>query len=286
MTSTLTRFLPGTDGAAGVRLWLKSSGYARRLLAGAGDPWETPAGFLSFFAQAQGLLRPDVAVIEVGDLYRSWTARHPDLVADMVTRRRASVPLRNMLDAPGPRTVLAEVVDAVIAHMRGRAPVVLALPGPRVWLAEALAIAGCSGLAVDEDAVEDAAMYIADLLRSVSSQPIAGVLIEEDPETETGAAGLAAYRPLLNVAEHYRWGVALRARLAPDVPAAAIAPFDAVILGGPAPAGYAGAVGCDVSGPLWAGAPVPELAAGAFRFVEIPVTATPEAVLDRLAPLR
>ena len=285
MTTTLTRFLPGSDGAAGVRLWLKASGYARRLLAGAGDPWETPAGFLSFFAQAQGLLRPDVAVIEVGDLYRSWTARHPGLVADMVSRRRASVPLRKMLDDPGPRKVLAEVVEAVIGHMRGRAPVVLAFPAPRAWLAEALAIAGCSGLAIDDDAVEDAAMYMADLLRAVSAFPIAGILLEEEPGTVPDAAALAACRPLLNVAEHYRWGVVLRAELADGLPAAALAPFDAVI--GTAPvAGFAGATGQDVSVALWAGAAVPEPAAGAFRFAEVPVMATPELVLERLDLIR
>lgn len=285
MTSTLTRFLPGTDGAAGVRLWLKASGYARRLLAGAGDPWETPAGFLSFFAQAQGLLRPDVAVIEVGDLYRAWTARHPDLVAEMVTRRRASVPLRNMLDAPGPRKVLAEVVEAVIGHMRGRAPVVLAFPGPRAWLAEALAIAGCASLSIDEDAVEDAAMYIADLLRAVSAYPIAGVLFEEDPAGIVDAAALAPYRPILNVAEHYRWGVALKARLAPDVTAAALAPFDAVIDTVPV-AGFGGAFGVDVSARVWAGEAVPDAAPGQFRFVAIPEDARPESVLETLDRLR
>lgn len=285
MTSTLTRFLPGTDGAAGVRLWLKASGYARRLLAGAADPWETPAGFLSFFAQTQGLLRPDVAVIEVGDLYRSWVARHPELVVEMVTRRRASVPLRNMLDASGPRKMLAEVVEAVIGHMRGRAPVVLAFPGPRAWLAEALAIAGCTGLAIDDDAVEDAAMYIADLLRAVSAYPIAGVLFEEDPARAVDAAALGPFRPILNVAEHYRWGVVLKARLAPDVTAEALASFDAVI--GAAPVtGFAGALGLDVSAPLWAGAAVPDLPAAGFRFVEVPVDARPETVLESLDRLR
>lgn len=44
--------------------------------------------------------------------------------------------------------------------------------------------------------------------------------------------------------------------------------------------------GIDVSKALWAGQSVPPLAAGQFYFVQIPVDATPEAVLDSLAKLR
>ncbi|NLH81157.1 MAG: hypothetical protein GX458_10000 [Phyllobacteriaceae bacterium] len=288
MSSNLAPHLPdGSGTGGGVRVWLKSSGYARRLLAGAeGDPWETPAAYLSFFAQAHGLLRPDVAVIDVADLYRSWTRRHPDLVADMGARRRVAVPLRKLLDEDGPRRVLDEVVEAVLAHMRGRSPVVLAFPGPRAWLEEAKAIAGLADLEVDDDAVEDAAMYLADLLRAVSSHPIAGVLFEEDGAREIDAAALAAYRPILNVAEHYRWGVALRGRFADGLDPAALAEFDAVIAERPFEAPLAGAFGLDVGAAVWRGEPAPECAGKSFRFVEIPVEARPETVLDSLDRLR
>ena len=287
MTSNLAPYLPDGSGAGGVRLWLKSSGYARRLLAGAeGDPWQTPAAYLAFFAQAHGLLRPDVAVIEVADLYRSWTRRHPDLVADMGARRRVVVPLREMLDADGPRGVLNEVVEAVVAHMRGRGPVVLAFPGPRAWLEEAKAIAGLADLAVDDDAVEDAAMYVADLLRAVSRHPIAGVLLEEDGTRDLDASGLAALRPILNVAEHYRWGVVLRGRFAAGLDPASFADFDAVIAERPFEAPLAGAFGRDVGDAPWRGAPVPEVSGRSFRFVEIPIEARPETVLDSLDRLR
>ncbi|MFZ2869744.1 hypothetical protein, partial [Zavarzinia sp.] len=245
MTADFARYLSDRQGGGGARLWLKSSGYARRLLHGTeGDPWGSPAAFLSFFAQAHGLLRPDVAVVEVADLYRSWTRRHPDLVAGMAARKRAAVPLREMLDDAGPRLVLNEVVEALLGHLRGRCPLVLAFPGPRAWLDEAKALAGLGDLPADDDAVEDAAMYVADLLRAVSAHPLGGVCFEE-PGPLAGPA-LAAYRPILNVAEHYRWGVVLRAGLAGTVTAGDLAPFAAVISAAPLGDRVAGAAGLDL----------------------------------------
>ncbi len=287
MTSDLARFLPDASGKGGVRLWLKSSGYARRLLLGVdGDPWGSPAAFLSFFAQAHGLLRPDVAVLDVADLHRSWLRRHPELAADMGARKRAAVPLRKLLDETGPRLVLAEVVEALLAHLRGRSPLVLAFPSPRAWLEEAKALAGLAALEAEDDAVEDAAMYLADLLRAVSTHPIAGVLFEEELGRNVGAAGLAAYRPILNVADHYRWGVVVRASFADTVTADDLAPFAAVISERPPHGALPCALGLDLGAAAWNGGVAGDLAAGTFRFLEIPVDAKPETVLETLDRLR
>jgi len=287
MTSDLARFLPDASGKGGVRLWLKSSGYTRRLLLGVdGDPWGSPAAFLSFFAQAHGLLRPDVAVLDVADLHRSWLRRHPELVADMGARKRAAVPLRKLLDETGPRLVLAEVVEALLAHLRGRSPLVLACPGPRAWLDEAKALAGLAALEADDDAVEDAAMYLADLLRAVSTHPIAGVLFEEELGRSVDAAGLATYRPILNVADHYRWGVVVRASFAETVTADDLASFAAVISDRPPLGGLPCALGLDQDATAWSGGVIGDLAVGTFRFLEIPVEAKPETVLETLDRLR
>jgi hypothetical protein len=286
MSASLTETLPDASGKAGLRLWLKSSGYARRLLLGPeGDPWIAAPKYLAFFTQAQTLLNPDVAVIDVGDLYRSHLRRHPGLAAEMGARKRAVFPLRKLLDEEEPRRLLAEVVEAVLAHLRGRQPLVLSMPSPRAWLAEAAAGAGLSAIADDEEADEDAAMYIADLLRSLSSQAIGGVLFEEPGEDEIAAGALACYRPLLNIAAHYRWGAALRARFAPGLDEKALEGFDVTISDRPTPAGTR-AVGIDVSTPLWGNETIPDLAPGQFRWVAIPAASEPEAVLERLATLR
>jgi len=107
MSKSLAEDLPGGSGTKALRVWLKSSGYARRLLLGAdGDPWaEGAAKYLSFFGQARGLLRADVAVVDLGDMFRSWIARHPALIVEMDAKKRATYPLRRMLEHDGPRRV-------------------------------------------------------------------------------------------------------------------------------------------------------------------------------------
>ncbi|MFG1479636.1 hypothetical protein V5F53_13360 [Xanthobacter sp. V4C-4] len=279
MSPRLVDDLPRPSGAPGIRVWLKSSGYARRLLLGEdGDPWESAPRYLAFFTQAHGLLRPDVGVVDVGDLYRSWVARHPALQAEMGSKKRAAFPLKRMLEDEGPRRLLAEVVEAVAASLRGAAPLVLAVPAPRRWLGEAARLAGRDGTAIDADTVEDAAMYMADLARSVSHLPIGGLLLEE--EDGTGDADGAAYRPLVNVARHYRWGLALRGR-----PGRKAEDVDTVISTA-LPDGGDLALGLDVSGQLWDGGPLATLGDGQFYFAEIPVGTEPEAVLRHLARLR
>lgn len=283
MSASLADTLPDASGKAGLRLWLKSSGYARRLLLGPdGDPWVAAPRYLAFFSQAQSLLQPGVAVIEVGDLYRSHLQRNPQLAKEMAARKRAVFPLRKLLDEEGPRRLLAEAVEAVLAHLRGRQPLVLSLPAPRAWMNEAKEAAGLQDVDADEDADEDAASYLADLLRSVSSHPIGGVLFEEEPQRELSASRLACYRPLLNVAAHYRWGAVLRARVAAE---AKLDGFDALISDGSPPAGIQ-SFGADISETFSSGGDLPPLAPGQFGFLQIPVEAQPERVLEVLAGLR
>ena len=83
MSQSLADSLPG-KGGSGLRVWLKASAYTRRLLLGeGGDPWQGAPQYLAYFSQAQGLLRPDVAVVEVGELFDSWLLRHPEVRAEM-----------------------------------------------------------------------------------------------------------------------------------------------------------------------------------------------------------
>lgn len=273
MSARLADDLPGPEGTGALRIWLETSGYARRLLLGReGDPWAAgAAAYLSFFSQARGLLPADVAVVDVGDLYRSWIGRAPGLAAEMAAKRRATGPLRRMLEEEGPRRLLDEVAEAVGAHLQGQVPLVLALPSPAAWLAEAQRFAGREAEPEDADAVEDAAMYMADFVRCVAGRPIGGLLLRED-----GAPGPAErYTPLLNAARHYRWAVVGQG-VAPE----GAALFDATI------GGHEAAQGRDVGAALFAGEALPGLGADQFLFAQIPVDHAPEDVLDALTRLR
>ena len=286
MSQSLADSLPG-KGGSGLKVWLKSSAYTRRLLLGeGGDPWQGAAQFLAYFSQAQGLLRPDVAVVEVGELFDAWLVRHPELRAELGAKRRLSYPLRKLLEQDGPRRLLAEVVEAVIANLRGQTPLVLAMPSPKHWLLRANQLAGRSGVELDADGIEDAAMYMADLLRAVSASPVGGVLLEEHPDDAAmGGTDLERYRPLINVAHHYRWSLVLRPQGNGVAGSPVLDEFDAV-LSPSVCAGSDASTGVDISQAMWAGGVWPPLGAGQFYFVEIPETQRPESVLENLARLR
>lgn len=285
MSQSLAEKLPDSSGKAGIRVWLKSSGYARRLLLGeAGDPWLNAAGYLAFFSQAHGLLRPDAAMIDVDDLLASWAGRHPDLAAEMGAKRRTAFPLRKLLEAEEPRRLLAEVLEAVSGCLRGQAPAVLSVPTPRAWLKLANKMVGRDDTEIEADDIEDAAMYMADFFRSVSAAPVGGILLDDGGETAL-AGDVERCAPIMNIARHYRWGMVWRTKGDADAIAAIAAAVDGIITANP-PAALDKPVGVDVGAQLWSGADLPALTAGRFHFVEIPVEQQPESVLENLARLR
>ena len=154
MSQNLADLVPAEGALAGLRLWLKSSAYTRRLLLGeAGDPWEGASNYLAYFSQAQGLLKPDVAVIEVGELFESWLRRNPGLAADMASKRKLSSPLRRLLEQAPQRALLAEVVAAVLANLGSQLPLVLAMPSPRQWLLQASRAAGRDEVETEPDSM-------------------------------------------------------------------------------------------------------------------------------------
>ncbi|WP_417807554.1 hypothetical protein [Thioclava sp.] len=272
MSKYLADDLPDATGTKALRVWLEASGYARRLLLGeGGDPWaEGAAKYLSFFTQARGLLRSDVAVVDVGELFRSWISHHPDLAAEMGSKKRATFPLRRMLEEAGPRALLDEVAEAVGAHLQGQCPLVLSLPAPGAWLAEAQTLAGRAP-EVDADTTEDAAMYVADFIRCVAQRSVGGLLLEEGEQP----GAVASYAPLFNAAKHYRWAVVGRG-VAPGQEA----PFDAVIGTGE------GVQGLDVSAALFNGEDIPQAGPAQFLYASVPVHHPPEAVLDAVVRLQ
>lgn len=287
MSQNLADLMPDGSAPVGLRIWLKSSAYCKRLLLGESvDPWESASQYLAYFSQAHGLLKPDVAVLEVGELFDSWLRRNPALKAELVGKRKLSYPLRKLLEQPQPREVLAEVVEAVLAHLRGQVPLVLAMPSPRYWLHLVNGAVGREGVELDADSIEDSAMYMADLVRAVSTSAVGGILLEESPaEDRLGPANVDLYLPIVNVAKHYRWPLALRMCGEHVVVSPVLDEFDVFIGANGFPAAGR-AQGFDVTSQLWAGQPLPDPTASQFYFIEIPREFKPEHVLDSLSKLR
>ncbi|PWR17780.1 hypothetical protein [Zavarzinia compransoris] len=255
--------------------WLDHTDYCGRLLAAGAIPWDDVSRFIDWHRKAQGLLRPDVAALPLAPLIAA-AARRPDLTEAMAARRRPLYPVKALLaDEP-----LRDRVRGLLAALRATyptLPLALTLPAPRALVAFA---AGLAGLAIEPPTAEDAdgaALYLADFLRSFGDSGIDALLLEEMPGVAMTAPLLAACRPVINIAGHYRWDVGLRhAGTAPVGPG-----FDFLI----APGSEAGVPSGLVLPPgYWAGQDeAPE--GGAFIFAAIPADAAPEAVLGRLAAL-
>lgn len=287
MSQSLADLLPAADLPLGIRLWLKSSAYTRRLLLGeAGDPWESASQYLAYFSQAHSLLKPDVAILEVGELFDSWLRRHPELQAELGAKRKLAFPLRKWLEQGGPREILAEVVTALLSHLRGQVPLVLAMPSPQRWLRHANLAAGREDVVPEVGDIEDAAMYVADLMRAVSMYEIGGLLLEEQAASPgEGALDLESYRPLINVAKHYRWPTAIRLAGHEVAPGPAVNDIE-VFIGSGHLQGRGLAQGLDIGTSLWAGGELPIPSAVQFYFVEVPPEQRPEHVLESLGRLR
>jgi hypothetical protein len=130
-------------------------------------------------------------------------------------------------------------------------------------------------------------MFIADLLRSVSAHPLAGVLLEEPREAvDFHANDLSHYQSMVNVIRHYRWSLALRLPEAATASAEELSHFDAIISGSTELTSINASVGRDISAALSDGATAPALAAGQFYFAQIEPGLRPESVLERLSALR
>lgn len=286
MSESLAELLPAAGGPVNLQLWLKSSAYTRQLLLGeAGDPWESASKYLAYFSQAHGLLKPDVAVLEVDELFDSWLQRNPGLKPELNVRRKASYPLRKLLEQSPARALLAEVINAVASHLGGRVPLVLTMPSPRYWLELAGRAAGRENTELDDGNIEDSAMYVADLLRSVSNLPVGGVLLEEAQSgPAVGSINAELYRPLINVVKHYRWPLALRMGIDPLRECPALADFDVFVGRQNFPAAGC-AQGVDLTDQAWSEG-WPKLTPSQFYFIEIAQDALPEAVLDHLANLK
>jgi hypothetical protein len=238
-----------------------------RLLHGATVPWSEPVECQSYFGQAERLLRPDATLVDIGAAYTHHLAMRPDLVEAMGARSRVGFALKTMLADD----TLADAVTGIVRVLAetSRLPLVLQLPAPLRWLALTSAAVGHGDpAALTVDHGESASIYVADWLRRVDSLPVALLLLDGRRGDDYALADVAAddldsYAPVINAADHYRWGLALRMD-------------DRLQLHGHDAAGVV------LPSSFWVDQQAPS---AGLLLGEVPADAEPERVLDRLASL-
>lgn len=253
--------------------WLDATDYCGRLLAAGDIPWGDVTRLVDWHRKAQGLLRPDVAVLPLAPMLKAWVSAHPSLAEAMAARRRLLYPLKTLLSDEAAR----EHIRATLAGLRAShagLPLALVLPAPGDFIGLAAGLAGTEAGEVDAEDADSAAMYMADFLRAFGDSGLDALLLETD--SAAADAVVAACGPVLNIAGHYRWDVGLR-----HGGAALPAGIDFQVAAAPA-AGVP--TGIALAADFWRdSAPPPQ--GGDFIFAAVPADAQPEAVLARLQAL-
>lgn len=268
------------------RLWINFNSYAKKLLSKGENPWTTPASYMSFYGQAHGLVKADVAVLDIWDLYQHWMQEDKGALESMVTNRRVTAPVKKMLEAFAPRELLAEVITAVSNNYNGSVPIVLIIPSPRALVVKAYRAANDGDIEPDDMSVDTASMYLADYLRYFSETEISGVLLMEDESLmPLNSEELSWYQPVFNVTKHYRWAVGIHL---PTAIENFVLPEGVNFSIVPAQSGLADeSLGIDISENLWDQSSEPlEGKDRGFYYLSIPESSMPEAVLETLSTLK
>ena len=233
-------------------------------LRGQPVPWTDPVRYSNFVGQAQGLLNPDVTLLDLGRFHTARIAANEPLRESMSARTRTGYALKTLLADRETAQQACEL--ASVLAQTSKAPLVLQIPAPTVWLASTHETCGVGTAAdIDVDDAENMSVYIADWLRGLSQLPVTAVLLDaRSAGSPLPEVPMTTYTPILNVTEHYRWSLGQRGATRVS------------ILNGPD--------GAVIPEQFWA-ADGQSLEDAAFYLAEIPAGAVPETVLTQLATL-
>jgi hypothetical protein len=282
MAVDLAGYLSSGEGSP--RLWVNFNEYAKMLLLGDdGNPWVTPASYLAYYTQAHSLVKADVVVLDVWDLFHHWMEDDVSAVSSMAEKTRATFASKTLLEAYAPRALLAEVLTAIDNNYGNSAPIVLVIPSPRALLVKAHKRATGNNLQPDEIAVDTTAMYMADFLRYFSETNLSGILLVEDQNfMPSSTEEISWYQPVLNVAKHYRWAVGLQLPFLDDGFSAPVG-IDFTVIPEQSTAS-AESLGVDITRSLWVNGSIQK--PKGFVYLSIPTDVTPEKVLETLSLLK
>lgn len=263
--STALAALLGEANATGStpKFILDAASYAQRVLLQNRDiPWHDATAYSNHLSQAQALLKPEVALVPLDRLLKREIHENDVLREEMSSRTRTGFAAKTLLADESLRNRAHELIATAV--LTQREPVVLHLPSPLGLLMLTSGIIDpASTHEFDNQDAENTAIYFADWLRTFASVKISGIIFDE----RAGAASEESYKPILNIAEHYRWPIGLRATNAVrfSSPEAMVPVLDPSVF----------SENTSI-----------KLPSASMLLAEIPEHAVPEQVLSRLAALR
>lgn len=269
MTASLLTAIATPPSGRATALLLDHHEYAQSVfLRNRPAPWDDPTSYARFFNQAQGLLKPDLAILDLNHFYTHHLEQNPTLRDAMSQKKRTGYALRTMLADKALTSGAIDLAQTLTAMASG--PVVLQIPSPMQWLQATHHHSGSSDIdSLDADDAENSSMYVADWLRGFAALPFAAILLDDRPKgfsAPVTPVGFDAYAPIVNVTAHYRLVVGMR-------DAHGVTIHQQTTRGSILPENY------------WLGEQT-TLPPGDFHITQIPATAIPEVVLNQLAQLK
>ena len=211
MSLTLQQFLDSEH----IHLWIDDTAYIDTLLAKGQTPWLDVTAFIALKRTAQSLLKSDIIQLPIAPICQAWLQQHPELISQMASKKRIGFALKTLLADELLRQHLRTLVQTLKASFSHTA-LALQCPSPQAWLIAAYQWAhGIQDDAtekndmlidIEDDDIDSASVYIADFLRILGESELNILLLKESKNKDTR---LDLYQPVLNVASHYAWDIAL-----------------------------------------------------------------------------
>ena len=163
--------------------------YAERLIGGGAIDWASPAAVAGLINKAQALLPSDLVILPVARMLVAILSPAAEAASP-----KGAQPLRALLADEAVRAKLLETVA-----MMAVPGLALGLPAPGLLAARAAERIGALSPDMDEDLVDDAALYVADFLRIFANARIEGVALTGTDSFPRLSA------PIQKVAQSYGW---------------------------------------------------------------------------------
>ena len=238
-------------------LWIDGYAFGARVLRGGEEPWKTPDELGFFLRDLAQLLSLSLVEIPVTPAILAWGEMQDVALASLDARG-----MERLLADPAFRAHLKRGLDTAVGALGSR-PLALSLPGPG-----ALAALFMEEDDIDEDALDDLSLSLADLLRALYRPEFGAIRF-----TESDPRAFEFFDPLTNVARHYEASSVLVAGAAGAEDASG---FDLVY--------GEGGDGTILDAAIWEGASALPLTDNS-AFTEVPADMVPETVLARLRQL-